>query len=260
MNILRVCKGIVPHMQSMDEENLAYTPAREGTVLAANCYEAIDGYIAQFSLPGVDPDRVQVTVQGDTVIRKGERTNQTFENAQQIWNGVGQGHFEQAFSFPKPVDAQEAQAPYEWGMLTLRLAKARHARAHTVKVHAGSSREPTMPEQAATPGRYASATRGSRAAALRGPFGGHRTARGGPCRSHAEPRGKAATDTCSHAHCHRRQTLGQGTRLLAPQSAQPQALCLSILTSTNVGRTPSPPLRKPKRMVRDVVPFVSRTG
>jgi len=118
--------------------------------VAANLYETADGYIAQFSLPGVDPDQVQVTVQGDTVTLKGERTNQTFENAQQIWNGIGPGHFEQAFTFPMAVDAQEAQATYEWGMLTLRLAKAQHARAHTIKVQSGTSQESRLPEQMAT--------------------------------------------------------------------------------------------------------------
>ncbi len=86
--------------------------------------------------------------QGDTVYLKGERTHQTFENAQQVWNGIGQHHFEQAFSLPTAVDAQGAQATYEWGILTLRLAKAQHARAHTIKVGAGSRQEPHVLEQA----------------------------------------------------------------------------------------------------------------
>ena len=70
------------------------------------------------------------------------------ENAQQLWNGIGQRHFEQAFSLPTAVDAQGAQATYEWGILTLRLAKAQHARAHTIKVDAGSRQEPKVLEQA----------------------------------------------------------------------------------------------------------------
>jgi len=116
--------------------------------VAANLYETNDGYIAQFSLPGVDPDQVQVTVQGDTVHLKGERTNQTFEHAQQVWNGIGQGHFEQAFSLPTAVDGQGAEATYAWGILTLRLAKAQHARAHTIKVGAGRMPEPHVLEPA----------------------------------------------------------------------------------------------------------------
>lgn len=113
-------------------------------LVAANLYETTDGYIVQFSLPGVDPDQVQVTVQGDTVYLKGERTPQTFEHAKQVWNGIGERHFEQAFSLPTAVDAQDAQATYAWGILTLRLAKAQHARAHTIKVSAGNTQEPQV--------------------------------------------------------------------------------------------------------------------
>lgn len=116
--------------------------------VTANLYGTNDGYIAQFSLPGVDPDKVQVTVQADTVSLKGERTQQTFEHAQQIWNGIGQGHFEQAFSLPTAVDGREAGATYEWGIPTLRLAKAQHAHAHSIKVDSGSRQEPSVLERA----------------------------------------------------------------------------------------------------------------
>src|ERR1700690_1233048 len=60
--------------------------------VAANLYETPDGYIAQFSLPGIDPDKGPITVQDGTVSLKGERTNQTFAQAQQVWNGIGEGH------------------------------------------------------------------------------------------------------------------------------------------------------------------------
>src|SRR5579871_1885722 len=99
-----------------------------GAALPANLYETTDGYIAQFSLPGVDPDKVQVTVQGETLQLKGERTAPRLENAQQLWHGINAGQFEQTFSLPTAVEAEGAQASYEWGVLTLRLPKARHAR------------------------------------------------------------------------------------------------------------------------------------
>lgn len=116
--------------------------------LAANLYETNDGYVAQFSLPGIDPDKVQVTVQGDSVHIKGERSIARVENAQQIWNGISTGNFEQTFSLPNAVEAEGAQAGYEHGILTLRLPKAQHARAHTIKVSA--SEAPRVLEAGAT--------------------------------------------------------------------------------------------------------------
>jgi HSP20 family protein len=119
------------------------------TSMAANLFETNEGYILQFSLPGVDPDKLQVIVQGEMVSIKGDRASQTFENAQQIWNGIGTGHFERSFSLPAAVEAESAQASYERGILTLRLPKAQHARAHTIKVTAGSQAEPKVLDQAA---------------------------------------------------------------------------------------------------------------
>ena len=118
------------------------------TGVPANLYETNDGYIVQASLPGVDPEKVQLTAQGEVVHIKGERVAPSFPNARQIWNGIGYGSFEQSFSLPTPVDASGAQATYENGMLTLRLPKAQHARAHTIKVSSGS--EPKVLEQTTT--------------------------------------------------------------------------------------------------------------
>ena len=109
--------------------------------LPANLFETNEGFIVQFSLPGVDPDKVQITVQGETISLKGERHQAQFENSRQLWNGIQAGRFEQTFSLPTAVDAEGAQALYEWGMLTLRLPKAQHARAHTIKVSGGTGSE-----------------------------------------------------------------------------------------------------------------------
>ena len=105
-----------------------------GTALPANLYETNDSFIAQFALPGIDPDKVEVTVRGEMVHLKGERQLPRFENAQQLWTGIGEGSFEQQFTLPAAVQADQAQASYEHGILTLRLPKAQHARAHQIKV------------------------------------------------------------------------------------------------------------------------------
>src|SRR5579863_4505683 len=92
-----------------------------GMAIQASLFETREGFIAQFALPGVDPDKVQVTIQGESVQIKGERTAQTFEQAQQLWHGITDGRFEQTFSLPTAVQPDGAEATYEWGILTLRL-------------------------------------------------------------------------------------------------------------------------------------------
>ncbi|HEY8286206.1 MAG TPA: Hsp20/alpha crystallin family protein [Chloroflexota bacterium] len=104
--------------------------------MPANLFETAEGYIVQIAVPGIDPDKVEIMVKGATLQVKGERAAPQFEQAQQIWSGIGQGTFEQSFTLPTAVDAEGASAAYEQGLLTLRLPKVRSARAHTVKVTA----------------------------------------------------------------------------------------------------------------------------
>ncbi len=106
--------------------------------LPANLYETADNYVVQIALPGVDPDKVNITVQGETVNIKGERLVPQVENGQQIWNGIGSGNFDQTFSLPTAVEGEHTSASYQHGMLTLTMPKVQHARAHTVKVIAGN--------------------------------------------------------------------------------------------------------------------------
>jgi HSP20 family protein len=118
-----------------------------GTGVPANLFETPEGFIVQVALPGIDPDKVEITVKGAALTVKGERPAQQFEQAQQIWSGIGSGTFEQSFTLPTAVESEGAEAGYEQGLLTLRLPKVRQARSHTVKITSGASR-PVIEETA----------------------------------------------------------------------------------------------------------------
>jgi HSP20 family protein len=116
-----------------------FTSLGNSSALPANLYETPDDYTLQVSLPGVDPDKVQITVRGEILTLRAERTAPQFERAQQIWNGISFGTFEQSFSLPTAVVGESAEASYTHGMLTLRLPKVQGARTHTIKVTAGDA-------------------------------------------------------------------------------------------------------------------------
>ena len=117
--------------------------------MPANLFEGPEGFIVQLALPGIDPDKVEITIKGASLSIKGERPARQFEQAQQIWSGIGSGAFEQTFTLPTAVDSEGADAGYEQGLLTLRLPKVRQARAHTVKVTSPAAR-PVIEEAAKT--------------------------------------------------------------------------------------------------------------
>ncbi len=104
--------------------------------LAANLYETAEGFTLQIPMPGVHPEDVEITAQQDTLSLKWQTKVETPEGATVHWNGFQSGQYQQSFTLPAPINAEQAEAHYSDGILTLTLPKAEHARARTVKVNA----------------------------------------------------------------------------------------------------------------------------
>ena len=108
--------------------------ARSG--VAANLYETGEGFTLQLPMPGVKPEEVEVTVQQDTVALKWEYKVELPKDAHVHWHGFQAGQYHQTFTLPAPINSEGVEAQYSDGILTLRLPKAEHARARTIKVNA----------------------------------------------------------------------------------------------------------------------------
>jgi HSP20 family protein len=104
--------------------------------VAANLYETGEGFTLQLPIPGVKPEDVEITVQQDTVSLKWENKVEIPKDAQVHWNGFQAGQYQQNFTLPAPINSEAVEAHYSDGVLTLRLPKAEHARARTIKVNA----------------------------------------------------------------------------------------------------------------------------
>lgn len=104
--------------------------------LASNLYETTEGFVLQIPMPGTTSEKVEITAQENTLTIKWETSIQTPEKASAHWQGLKAGKFQQSFTLPTAINAETAEATYEGGILTLRLPKAEHARARTVKVTA----------------------------------------------------------------------------------------------------------------------------
>ena len=104
--------------------------------VAANLYETNEGFTLQLPLPGVKPEDVDITIQQDTVALKWEYKVEIPKDAHVHWHGFQAGQYQQSFTLPAAINAEGAEAHYNDGILTLRLPKAEHARARTIKVNA----------------------------------------------------------------------------------------------------------------------------
>jgi HSP20 family protein len=105
------------------------------TALPLDISETEDEFVVRASVPGVKPDDVQITVQGDTLTIRGESKAEE-EKKGEHWHLRERRHgaFHRSVTLSAPVNADNAQGHYEHGVLTLRLPKAEQAKPRQIKI------------------------------------------------------------------------------------------------------------------------------
>jgi HSP20 family protein len=96
-------------------------------------YTTDENIVIVMSLPGVKPEDVDVTVEGDTVTIRGEFK----PSADKVEYAVQErpvGPFRRVVNLNVPVDASKAEASFKDGVLTLTLPKAEEVRPRVIKV------------------------------------------------------------------------------------------------------------------------------
>jgi HSP20 family protein len=146
-------------MERMIQENFArpagsILPAIRGTV-PLDVIEKDDGFEVRASLPGINPDDVQITVQGETLTIRGETTGEE-ERKQDNWilHERRTGSFYRSVTLPAPLDADRANARFEKGVLVLTIPKAETAKAKQIPVsgaQAGGQQSKTVGKSRKTP-------------------------------------------------------------------------------------------------------------
>lgn len=122
-------------MDHLFEDSFISRPGLGTRAMNANLYETQEGFELQIPMPGVNPDDIEITTQQDTVMVKWETKFVAPENATVHWNSFQSGQYQQSFTLPRPINAEQVDAHYEQGILTLRLPKAESAKARTIKVN-----------------------------------------------------------------------------------------------------------------------------
>ncbi len=97
--------------------------------------ETDEAFEVEAALPGVKPEDVEVQVHGDTVTIKGNAKEEAEEKGKDwLRRERRYGVFARSFTLPTDIDAENASADFENGLLKLRLPKSEAARPKTIKV------------------------------------------------------------------------------------------------------------------------------
>jgi HSP20 family protein len=113
----------------------ALLPQDGSAILPLDVIETEDAFVIKASVPGVRPEDVQITVQGDTLTIRGESRSEE-EKKDERWHLRERrfGTFQRSLSLAMPVKSDKAQATFEHGVLMLTLPKAEEAKPRQIKI------------------------------------------------------------------------------------------------------------------------------
>ena len=116
------------------------TPEVEGARwdIAMDVIQEGDDLIVHASLPGVEPDDIQVTLEDGLLTIKGETGSESEEQkADYLLRERRFGRFHRALRLPNSVDAEKAQPSYANGVLTVAVPKQEAKKARKLEIKTG---------------------------------------------------------------------------------------------------------------------------
>ena len=134
--------GLTSLRQAMDRlfEDSFIRPSRLWTGLvgeepAMDIYQTDKDVVVKASLPGINPEEVDISITGDILTIKGEhKEEQEVKEADYFRKELSYGTFHRSMTLPVAVKAEKADATFENGVLTITLPKVEEAKPKQIKV------------------------------------------------------------------------------------------------------------------------------
>jgi HSP20 family protein len=109
-------------------------PFEPGTA-AVDIFETDDAVVVKSMLPGVKADDLDISISGDVLTIRGEtKSQEEVEEGNYVRREIRYGSFSRSVHIPTRVEADQADADYTDGILTLTLPKAEAVKPKAIKV------------------------------------------------------------------------------------------------------------------------------
>jgi HSP20 family protein len=96
-----------------------------------------DAYLIKASIPGINPNDLEVVFDNNVLTIKGEvQSDEEFENVRYHMRERTFGEFSRSVSVPTAIDDKSISATYDAGVLTLRLPKSEGAKPKRIEIKA----------------------------------------------------------------------------------------------------------------------------
>ncbi len=103
-------------------------------MLPLDVIETEDEFIVKASLPGIDPDELDISLTDNVLTIKGEIKVEEAEDVRYHLRERRFGMFQRSISLPVPVNADKVEAVYEHGVLTLHIPKAEEVKPKHISI------------------------------------------------------------------------------------------------------------------------------
>jgi len=111
----------------------------DGQMVPLDVFQDEDAVTVIAHLPGVKPEEVDITVEGDTLTIAGDTTAKVSdEKGQTLLREIRHGKFIRTLTLPVGLEADKATATFEDGVLTLAIPKAESVKPKQIKISSGA--------------------------------------------------------------------------------------------------------------------------
>jgi HSP20 family protein len=127
-----------------DQAYVRPAAADGGAAIPFDMVEQQDTLYVRAAVPGLDPESIQITVQQGVLTLTGRRALYTPEETKgYVWHvrSLSEGSIRLSTSLPFEVDAEQAQATYDNGIITVTLPKAEAVKPRVIQIKAGESQK-----------------------------------------------------------------------------------------------------------------------
>ena len=117
-----------------DTENIDRVAKRRTFVPAVDIYEYDNEVIVTADMPGVDENRVDITLEKNILTIKGSVIDEEPENLGKVYSEYSVGDYKRTFSLSDEINSEGIRATVKNGVLRLNLPKAEQARIKKIAV------------------------------------------------------------------------------------------------------------------------------
>lgn len=136
-------RDMITMRQAMDralDESFARGAETRGTgawLLPMDAYVTEDAIVIRADVPGIAPEDLDITLEGDTLAIRGEIQRERDETRKYVLLERPTGKFERTLTINTPIDHDKVEAAFKDGVLTLTLAKSEAVKPRQIEVKAG---------------------------------------------------------------------------------------------------------------------------